>query len=114
MTSQEFVTAVRAASSRSDVRGIVRIARAAGAESLVQAWPKLRPIERIATFRALAPRVAAALFAALPFDEKWLVYLGEVSEGAAPLLEGVRQSEAKLLRRATKRELNMMRKVLAR
>ena len=114
MSSQKFVTAIRATSSRKDVRGIVRFARAAGADSLVRAWQKLRPVERIAAFRALSPRDAAAVFAALPADGKWLVYLGEVSEGAAPLLEGVRPSEAKLLRRATKRELNAMRKVLAR
>ena len=114
MISRKFVTAVRAVSSRRDVRGIADLARAAGADLLMQAWPKLRPVERIAAFRALSPRVAAAVFAALPADGKWLVYLGEVSEGAAPLLEGVRPSEAKLLRRATKRELNAMRKVLAR
>jgi hypothetical protein len=113
MTSQTFVSAVRAASSRRDVRRLVRAARAVGADALVSAWPKLRPPERVAVFRALPPRAAAKVFAALPADGKWLAYLGEVSEGAAPMLEGVRPAEKKLLRRATKRELNAMRKVLA-
>ena len=114
MTSKTFVATVRAASSQRDVRGLVRAARAAGTHSLMQAWPKLRPVERVAAFRALSPRAAAEVFAALPADGKWLVYLAEVSEGAAPLLEGVRPSDVKLLRRATKRELSSMRKVLAR
>ena len=114
MTSQIFVTAVRAASSRRDVRGLACAARAAGPEALVRAWPKLRPIERVAAFRALSPRAAAEVFAALPVDGKWLAYLGEVSEGAAALLEGARPADAKLLRRAKKKELDVMREVLAR
>jgi len=114
MTSHGFVTVVRAAASRKDVRGLVRAVRSAGPDSLVHAWTKLRPVERVAAFRALSPRAAAEVFAALSADEKWLAYLGEVSEGAAPLLEGARPSDVKLLRRATKRELNAMRKVLAR
>ncbi len=113
MAPHEFVAAVRAASSLRDVRGLVRAVRAAGTEALVHAWSKLRPVERVAAFRALSPLAAAKVFAALPADGKWLAYLGEVSEGAAPLLEGARPSEAKLLRRAAKRELNAMRKVLA-
>ena len=114
MNPQTLVTAVRSASSRRDVRGFVRAARGAAVDSLVCAWPKLRPLERVAAFRALSPRTAAEVFAALSADGKWLAYLGEVSEGAAPFLEGARPGEAKLLRRATKRELNAMRKVLAR
>jgi hypothetical protein len=113
-TSQEFVTAIRVAASRSDVGRIVRVARAAGVDALVHAWPKLRPVERLTAFRALSPRAAAVVFEALSAEGKWLVYLGEVSEGAAPLLEDSRPSERKLLRRATKRELSAMRKVLAR
>jgi Mg/Co/Ni transporter MgtE len=114
MTSHNVVTAVRAAASRKDIRELARAVRAAGPDSLVHAWPKLRPVERVAAFRSLSARAAAEVFAALPADGKWLAYLGEVSEGAAPLLEGARPSEAKLLRRATKRELNSMRKALAR
>ena len=114
MASYNFAAAVRAAAAHRDIRGLVRAVRAAGPDSLVRAWPKLRPVERVAAFRALTPRAAAEVFAALPADGKWLAYLGEVSEGAAPLLEGVRPTEAKLLRRATKSELNAMRKVLAR
>lgn len=87
--------------------------RAAGPDTLARAWPRLRPVERVAAFRALPPKAAAKAFAALSDDGKWLAYLGEVSEGAAPLLEGARPSDAKLLRRATKSELNVMRKVLA-
>lgn len=109
-----FSAAVRASASRNDVRGIVRAARSAGPDAVAKAWPKLRPVERVAAFRALSPRDAAKLFAALTAEGKWLAYLGEVSEGAAPLLEDGRRSEAKLLRRASKRELAEMRKVLAR
>lgn len=86
--------------------------RAAGPVALARAWPKLRPVERVAAFRALAPRDAAKAFAALSGDGKWLAYLGEVSEGAAPLLEGAKKSDAKLLRRASRAELSAMRKVL--
>lgn len=114
MPPYNFVTAVRAAASRRDVRGLARAARAAAPEAVVRAWPKLRPLERVAAFRALSPRAAAEVFAALPADGKWLAYLGEVSEGAAPLLEGARAADARLLRRATKSELNAMRKALAR
>lgn len=114
MTPYNFLSAIRSAASGRDVRGLVRAVRAADPDTLIHAWPKLRPVERVAAFRALPPRAAAEVFAALPADGKWLAYLGEVSEGAAPLLEGVRPSEKNLLRRATKRELNAMRKVLAR
>ncbi len=113
MTSRIFVTAVRSAALRRDIRGLARAARAAGPEALVRAWPKLRPLERVAAFRALAPRDAARAFAALPARGKWLAYLGEVSQGAAPLLEGARPSEARLLRRAPARERASMRKALA-
>ena len=112
MTSYNFATAVRAAASLRDVRGLVRAVRLAGPDSLVRAWPRLRPVERVAAFRALPPRDAAKVFAALPADGKWLAYLGEVSEGAAPLLEGAKKSDARLLRRASTRERNAMRKVL--
>lgn len=114
ITSSILAAAVRSAFSRGDVRGLALAVRAADPDTVVRAWPKLRPVERVAAFRSLSPRDAAKVFAALPSDGKWLAYLGEVSEGAAPLLEGARPSDAKLLRRAGKRELSAMRKVLAR
>jgi hypothetical protein len=104
---------VRVAASRQDIRGLVRAVRAAGPDALVHAWPKLRPVERVAAFRSLSPRVASAVFAALAHDGKWLAYLGEVSEGAAPLLEGARPSDARLLRRAPARERAAMRRALS-
>ncbi len=114
MKSKNLSAVIQTSASRKDLRGLVRAARAAGPDALVRAWPKLRPVERVAAFRALAPRDAAKAFAALSGDGKWLAYLGEVSEGAAPLLEGALKSDAKLLRRATRSELAAMRKVLAR
>ena len=114
MTPSDLTAAARLAVADRNLRALARAVRAAGTDSLVRAWPKLRPVERIAAFRALSARAAAEVFAALPADGKWLAYLGEVSEGAAPLLEGARPSESRLLRRATKRELDAMRKVLAR
>jgi hypothetical protein len=112
MTPRELTAALRSAVSRRDIRAIARASRAAGPEVLVSAWTKLRPLERIAAFRALDSRDAAAAFAALSHDGKWLAYLAEVSEGAAPLLDGVRPAEARLLRRATSRERIAMRKAL--
>lgn len=113
MTVYDFASAIRAAASRRDVRGLARAARAAGPDTLARAWPRLSPLERVAAFRTLSPRAAAEVFAALPADGKWLAYLGEVSEGAAPLLEGARKTEARLLRRASARERASMRKALA-
>jgi hypothetical protein len=109
----KFLAAIRASVSRRDIRELVRVVRKAGPDAVVRSWPKVRPVERVASFRALSPRAAAEVFAALPADGKWLAYLGVVSEGAAPLLEGARPSDAKLLRRATKRELNTMRKAIS-
>ncbi|MFI5348754.1 MAG: hypothetical protein ACHQ2Z_04355 [Elusimicrobiota bacterium] len=109
-----FASRVRSAAARRDVAGLVRVVRSAEPCSLSREWARLRPVERVAAFRALEPRAAAKVFADLPAEGKWLAYLGEISEGAAPLLEGARPSAAKLLRRATKRQLNAMRKVLAR
>jgi hypothetical protein len=114
LTSHSFETIIRASVSRRDVRGLARAARAAGPDALARAWPRLRPVERVAAFRALSPRAAAKAFSALSADGKWLAYLGEVSEGAAPLLEGARPTETKLLRRASGRELAAMRQALAR
>src|SRR5258708_808988 len=102
LSPEVFASAVRSAAARRDVAGLVRAVRAAGPDALLRAWSRLRPVERVAAFRTLSPRAAAEVFAALPADGKWLTYLGEVSEGAAPLLEGARPSEARLLRRATK------------
>lgn len=76
MAFKTLAAALRSAASRRDVRGLVRAARAAGPEALVQVWPRLRPVERIAAFRALPPSAAAKAFAALPPDGKWLAYLG--------------------------------------
>lgn len=112
LTPRALTAALRSAVSRHDLRALSRAARSAGPEALVLAWPKLRPLERVASFRALGARSAAAAFAALSLDGKWLAYLGEVSEGAAPLLEGARASEALLLRRASARERRAMRKAL--
>jgi hypothetical protein len=112
MSSPKIVTAVRSCVSRRDIRGLAGAVRAAGPESLVRAWPKLHPIERVAAFRALSPFAAAEVFSALPADGKWLAYLAEVSEGAAPLLEGASASAVRLLRRASARERAAMRKAL--
>ena len=113
MTSHIFAAAVRAAVSRRDIRGLARAVRGAGSDALVRAWPKLRPVERVAAFRALSSRDAGGVFAALSAEGKWLAYLGEVSEGAAPLLEGARPSDARLLRRASASERAKMRKALS-
>jgi hypothetical protein len=110
VTSRALTAALRSAVARRDLRAFARAARAAGPDALVRAWPGLRPLERVAAFRALDARAAAAAFAALPADGRWLAYLGEVSEGAAPLLEGARRSGARALRRASAREIGKMRK----
>jgi hypothetical protein len=113
LTPRALSAAVRSAVSRRDLRALARAARAAGPDALVRAWPKLRPLERVAAFRALDARAAAAAFAALSSEGKWLAYLSEASEGAAPLLEGARAADARLLRRASARERAKMRKALA-
>ena len=113
VTPRALTAAVRAAVSRRDLRALAAAARAAGPETVVRAWPDLKPLERVAAFRALDARAAAAAFAALPADGKWLAYLGEVSEGAAPLLEGARPGAARLLRRAGTAERARMRRALA-
>ncbi len=104
---------LRSAAARRDLTGFARAARAAGPEGLAAAWPRLRPLERVAAFRALDARAAAALFAALPPDGKWLAYLGAVSEGAAPLMEGAAPAAARRLRRASAAERAAMRKALS-
>ena len=109
-----FMTLLRTAVSRRDIVGLSRAVRSAGPDVLIRAWPKLRPLERVAAFRALDARAAAEVFAALPPDGKWLAYLGEVSEGAAPLLEGAKKKETRLIRRASARERAAMRRELAR
>jgi hypothetical protein len=114
LTPRALTAALRSAVSRRDLRALARAARAAGARTLVRAWPGLRPLERVAAFRALDARAASEAFAALPDDGKWLAYLGEASEGAAPLLEGALASDARLLRRAGARERAAMRQALAR
>jgi hypothetical protein len=113
VTPRALAAALRSAVSRRDLRALARAARAGGPDALVRAWPALSPLARVAAFRALDARAAAAAFAALSADGKWLAYLGEVSEGAAPLLEGARRSDAKLLRRASARERAAMRQRLA-
>jgi hypothetical protein len=113
MTPNAFAAVLRSAVSRRDLRGLSRASRAAGPDALVRVWPRLRPLERVAAFRALDASAAAGLFAALPADGKWLAYLAEISEGAAPLLEGARPADARLLRRASARERAAMRKALA-
>lgn len=113
MTPRALAAALRSAISRRDLRALSRAVRLAGPETVVLAWPRLRPLERVAAFRSLDARGAARAFFALPADGKWLAYLAEESEGAAPLLEGARPAEAKLLRRASARERAAMRKSLA-
>lgn len=80
------------AARRRDARALGRAARGAAARTLARAWPRLPPEARTAAFRALPPARAAELFELLPAADRWLAYLGEVSEGAAPLLEGGRSA----------------------
>lgn len=108
-----LASVLRAAAARRDVRALARAARAAAPEELVRAWPRLSPLARVAAFRALDRRAAAEVFRALPSNGRWLAYLGEVSEGAAPLLEGKSPAQARLLRRASAAERAAMRKALA-
>lgn len=112
MTPSSPAAVLRSAANRRDLHGFARAARAAGPEGLLRAWPRLRPVERVAAFRALDARGAKQLFAALPADGKWLAYLGEVSEGASPMLEGVTVAQKRLLRRASSTERTAMKKAL--
>ena len=113
MTRKNLAAALSTAVSRRDLRGLSRAARACDPDTFVRAWPKLSPLERVAAFRALTPHTAAEVFAGLPAEGKWLAYLGEISEGAAPLLERAKSSDARLLRRVSARERAKMRKALA-
>jgi hypothetical protein len=114
VTPRAYSASVRSAVARRDLRALSRAVRASGPDALVRAWPGLRPLERSAAFRALDARGAKTVFAALNADGKWLAYLGALSEGAAPLLEGARRSDARLLRRASARERAAMRRALTR
>jgi hypothetical protein len=114
VTPRALAASLRTAAARRDPRALSRIARAAGPEALVRAWPRLRPLERVAAFRGLEARAAAAVFKSLDADGRWLAYLGEISEGAAPLLEGARPADARRLRRASPRARAAMRRVLSR
>lgn len=101
------------AAKRKDVGALARAARAAGPAALAASWERLSPLERVASFRALPARAAAVLFEALPPERRWLAYLGCVSEGAAPLLEGKPEAARRALRRPGRAELARMREALA-
>jgi len=103
---------MRSAVARRDVVALARAARAAGPEELVNAWPKLSSVARVAAFRALDAKSRAQVFAALPAHARWVAYLGCTSEGAAPLLEGAAAAARRELRAPTAREIASMRRAL--
>lgn len=102
---------VRAAVARGDLRALRAAARAADPKAVVKAWPSLSPLQRVALFRSLDAPAAARVFSALDADGKWLAYLAEISEGAAPLLDGKSRAPG-ALRRAGAREISAMRRAL--
>ena len=104
---------MRSALARRDVRALSRAARSADTAELAKAWPKLTAAGRAAAFRALDARAARELFAVLTQDARWLAYLGALSDGAAPLLEGASAAQRKALRRPAKGEIAAMRRALA-
>lgn len=112
MPPRSLAAALRRAVSRRDLRALSRAARGAGPADVAGAWALLPPLARVAAFRALDARAAAETFAALPREGRWLAYLSEVSEGAAPLLEGATRADARLLRRASAAERARMRAAL--
>jgi hypothetical protein len=112
VTTRSPAAVLRSAANRRDLHGFAREARAAGPSGILRAWPRLRPVERVAAFRALDARGAKELFAALPADGKWLAYLGSVSEGASPLLEGASAAQRRLLRCASSAEKSAMKKAI--
>jgi hypothetical protein len=114
VTRKALAPTIRSAAVSGDVGALARAARAAGPDELARAWPKLPAVGRVAAFRALDARAAAKLFAALPYEARWIAYLGCLSEGAATLLEGATAAERRELRRTTPRELAAMRRALAR
>ncbi len=60
------------------------------AAALLKGWGRLTPLARVAAWRRLPRAAAARVFAALPTDGRWLLYLGCDDGALAPLTEAGR------------------------
>lgn len=109
-----LASAVRVCVARRDLAGLAHAVRAAGPETLVSAWPSLSALERLASYKTLSRRDAAAAFAGLDADGRWLAYLGAPRASVAPLLEGVARGALRLLRTPSAAEYAAMRRGLSR
>lgn len=109
-----LAASVRACVARRDLPGLASAVRAAGPKTLVSAWPSLSPLERLAAFKTLSRRDAAAAFAGLDGDGRWLAYLGASRRSVAPLLEGAPSGSLRLFRTPCAAERGVMRGVLLR
>lgn len=61
--------------------------RSARVAALVKDWGRLTPLRRVAAWRRLPRREAAAAFQAVPPEGRWLLYLGCEEGALAPLTE---------------------------
>jgi len=109
-----FSASIRACVARRDLAALSRVVRAAGADALVAAWPSLSPLERLASFKMLPRRDAAAAFSGLDPDGRWLAFLGAPAESVAPLLEDAPRGARRSLRRVCAAEREAMRRAQSR
>ena len=105
---------VRACVARRDLAALSRAVRAAGPSALAGAWPRLSPLERLASFKSLPRRGTAETFALLDRDGRWLAYLGAPIGSVAPLLEGAPSGARRRLRSPSRAERAAMRRALSR
>jgi hypothetical protein len=98
--------------SRRDFADLKRALAAAPASSLARLWPALKPVERAACWRLVAPSRLAAVVMALPKSARWEAYLAQDTACLAPLLEEAPLARS-LFRAPTRRESALLSRSLA-
>ncbi len=92
MSTTDVVLELRRVLRKGDMCGFTTAVRRCGPQVLAAIWNRLTPLGRLAAYQSLHRSSAAKIFATLPMEDRWLIYLGEISRGTAPLFEGgVRQ-----------------------
>jgi Mg/Co/Ni transporter MgtE len=93
--------------SRRDFSDLKRALAAAPPSALARLWPRLKPLERAALWRLVAPARLAAAAKALPKAARWEAYQAQAVECLAPLLEDAPLARS-LFRAPTRREAALL------
>lgn len=81
---------------RKDYGGLRRALAEADRETLAEAWPRFRPLEKLVLFKLMDAPAALEFYRGLPFKERYFLLCGFPLNSIAPVLEEASPAERRL------------------